>query len=97
MHWLLKAAERNDPNAQAFLGAMYFRGGAIKKDLVQAYKWINLAAAQEQHDAAQLRNIVGAEMSPQQIAEAQRLSSEFRPITVDVTNLQKMSERAQNR
>jgi TPR repeat protein len=38
--------------AQLILGTMYFNGTGVKKDLVVGYKWINLAAAQNQEQAS---------------------------------------------
>jgi len=73
--WMSKAAERGDPAAQERLGRMYALGNGVVKDYVQAYKWYNLAAAGGNEEAAKVRDLTLAElMTPQQIAQAQRLS-----------------------
>ena len=49
------------------------------KDYVQAYKWWNLAAAGGDANAVKKKNIVAATMTKEQTAEAQRLSTAFKP------------------
>ena len=49
------------------------------KDYVQAYKWWNLAAATGDANAANNKNLLAAEMTKEQIVEAQRLSTAFTP------------------
>ena len=46
---------------------------------VQAYKWFNLAAAQGNADAKSGKAIIEKEMTREQIAEAQKLSAEWKP------------------
>jgi hypothetical protein len=54
---------------------------------VQAYKWLNLAAAQMSEDwqarmrdqILKSRDLVGATMTSEQIAEAQKLAREWKP------------------
>jgi hypothetical protein len=43
--WYHRAAEQGDAYAQSSLGFMYVQGIAVPYDPVQAYKWLNLAAA----------------------------------------------------
>ena len=60
---------------------MYYNGQGVPRDYVMAYMWFNLAAAQGQEVAkvaSGLRNISERVMTPEQIAEAQRLSREFK-------------------
>jgi hypothetical protein len=59
---------------------MYAIGRGVPKDYVLAYKWHNLAAAQGYEKAKKNRDILHTMMTPQQIAEAQRLSREFRKV-----------------
>ncbi len=49
-------------------------------DYVLAYMWANLAAAQGQELAVQLRDVLVEEMTSNQIAEAQRLAREWKPL-----------------
>lgn len=77
--WLTKSAEQGRADAQAYLSTMYYIGQGVPEDYVQAYKWCNLAAAQGFEGAKKNRDILRKVMSSAQIAEAQRLSREFRP------------------
>jgi peptidoglycan hydrolase-like protein with peptidoglycan-binding domain len=72
-------AESGDPRAQLLVGRMYKDGQGVLQDYVQAHKWLNLAAAAGQPQAGALRDQVVPLMTPQQIAEAQRLAAEWRP------------------
>jgi S1-C subfamily serine protease len=52
----------------------------VPKDYVEAYKWFNLCAAQGHLNAAQsVRDSIAEQMTPEQIAEAQRRSAAFVP------------------
>lgn len=79
--WFTMAAEQGDADAQNNMGVLYQRGEGVRQDYVQAYKWYNLASAQQAENAKENRDILRARMTPAQIAEAQRLSREFRPRT----------------
>ena len=53
----------------------------VPQDRVAAHMWLGLAAAQAStEDRERLRDAVAAEMTPQRIAEAQRLAREWKPI-----------------
>ncbi len=75
--WYRKAAEQGWKEAQGALGSCYANGDGVPKDYVQAYKWLNLASAQGY--AKESLATVQMWMTPEQIAEAQRLSREFKP------------------
>jgi TonB family protein len=80
----LARAQKGDAAAQYDLGAMYHEGRGVPQDYVQAHKWYNLAGAgaaiaQLRDSAIKNRNEVAAKMQQNQIAEAQRLASEWRP------------------
>jgi TPR repeat protein len=78
--WYRKAAEQGAADAQYTLGGMYEWGDGVPKDDVIAYMWFNLAAAQgTMKEAAAERDTLGARMTPDQIAEAQRLAREWKP------------------
>jgi S1-C subfamily serine protease len=79
--WLRKAAEQGNPDAEFQLGMMCGAGEGVPQDFVEYYKWVNLAAAQGNTDAKKVRDrIVKSDLlTPEQIAEAQQLSREFRP------------------
>ncbi len=57
---------------------MYEEGKGVPKDYVMAYMWFNLAAAQGNGGAIIFRDTLGKNLTLEQIAEAQRLSREFK-------------------
>lgn len=74
--WFRKAAEQGHADAQHLLGLTYlYRAGGMPKDVVIAYMLWNLSAASGNPNAAELRAQTARRMSPQQIEEAQALSS----------------------
>jgi TPR repeat protein len=72
-------AEKGNSSAQFSLGFMYEKGQGVPQDYVQAYMWYNLAATQGTKGAAQWREHIAAHMTPAQIAEAQKMTSEWKP------------------
>jgi TPR repeat protein len=81
--WNRLAAEQGDAEAQHNLGVSYHRGEGVPQDYVQAHMWFNLAAsrapASERDEAIKMRNVAASNMTPEQIAEAQKLAREWRP------------------
>jgi TPR repeat protein len=77
--WTLRAANQGYVGAQRALGSMYYAGAGVPRDNLQAYLWFNLAAAQGDSFASSFLDTLGRNMTPSQIAEAQRLSREFQP------------------
>ena len=51
----------------------------VPKNFVQAYKWYSLAATNGDKPAAELRDALAKQMTPAQIAEAQKLAREWKP------------------
>jgi len=74
---VLLAAEEGDADAQYAAGMMYADGDGVAEDVVQAYMWFNLSAAQGNVAARGGKDMIQARMTREQIAEAQRLSSEW--------------------
>ncbi len=77
---------QNKGNAlgQVSLGTMYDHGHGVPQDYAQAHMWYNLAAshaedAATREMAVKNRDEVAAKMTPDQIAEAQRMASEWKP------------------
>jgi TPR repeat protein len=66
-------------NAQYGLAWMYANGDGVPKDNVQAFMWWDLAAAQGFIGAKTNRNTIEKKMTPAQLAEAQKLSREWKP------------------
>ena len=79
--WYRKAADHGDELAQDTLGNCYLEGNGVPKNYVEAYKWFSVACAQAMPPPmSKFRlTLVGRLMTPEQIAEGQRLASEFRP------------------
>ena len=79
LKWWRKAAEFGDAYAQNNLGLLHASGQGAPHDIVQAQKWFNLAAAKGNREAAKNRDRATSKMTPDQIAEAQQLTSEWKP------------------
>lgn len=90
--WYRKAAEQGHASAQFNLGLAYATGDGVPQDPVQAYIWLSLAAStsvsrtplcptptgDEQKMYSAKRDAIAAKMTPQQIAEAERLTREWK-------------------
>jgi TPR repeat protein len=84
--WYRRAAEQGEARAQFNLGVSYAEGQGVEHDYVTAYMWFNLAVprflpseADRRRAAINNRDLTASRMSREQIAEAQRLSREWRP------------------
>ena len=77
--WYRMAAEQSNAYAQYSLGVRYANGESVPQDHVLAHMWFNLAAAQGLDPAKTNRDILAKRMTSEQIAEAQRLTREWRP------------------
>ena len=56
---------------------MYYEGEGVLLNLVRSYAWLSLADAGGQEDARDLLSTLREQMTPAQIAEAQRLSRDL--------------------
>jgi TonB family protein len=81
VQWFLTAAEQGHPAVQYYAGNFYWTGDhGAGQDCVQAYKWLSLSASTDgvhRGQAAKLRDEKGLNMSPQQIAQARQLVTEW--------------------
>jgi uncharacterized protein len=83
--WYRLAADQSFAPALFELGVMYAKGYGGERDNVQAHMWFDLAASQFtkaygaklRDKAVKNRDLVASEMTPTQIAEAQKLAREF--------------------
>ena len=73
-----KAAEQGDAEAQLNLGLMYAHGDGVPEDFVQAYAWISIAAANGSETYKRTKKIIAGRMTSAQLAEAQKLSRDYR-------------------
>jgi TPR repeat protein len=78
--WRCLAAHQGDHAAQNHVGH-YFRVGStnVQQDLVEAYKWYGLAMGNGNERAAEWRYSLSEQMTPDQMAEAERLVTEWEP------------------
>jgi len=82
VRWYRKAADQGDTRAEFMVGFSYIRGKGVPTDFVQAHMWLSLVAASDgenQQVAAQQRDALATMMSRAQIAEAERLTREWKP------------------
>ena len=82
--WFRAAAEQGFVSAQHDLGVMYLNGQGVTQDYVLAHMWFNLAAShtsknEDRESVVKDRDSVASKMTPEQIAEAQKLAREWKP------------------
>jgi TPR repeat protein len=80
--WFRKAAEQGDAEAQHDLGGAYEYGHGVPKNLVLAYMWESLASTSKFNvglAAGWARDRLAKQMTAGQVAEAQRMASEWKP------------------
>jgi uncharacterized protein len=76
--WYEKAAAQGDAKAQLYLGLQSSFGQGVPMDLVEAYMWYSLAAGNGNPHAPGYRADLSREMTPAQIAEAQKRAREWK-------------------
>jgi len=74
-----QAALQGNDDAQINLARLYAEGAGVPRDPVRAYKWFGLAAAKGRDWAKARRDELAETMTPEQIAEAERLIEQFHP------------------
>jgi len=77
--WYEKAAAQGDAKAQLYLGLQSSFGQGVPMDVVEAYMWYSLAAGNGNAHAPGYRNDLSRQMTPAQIAEAQKRAREWKP------------------
>lgn len=71
-------ADAGSAEEQYRTGLLYAFGEGVPVDLVTAHKWLNLAAMNGVEEARDCRAEISMDMSPQEIAAAQKLAREWR-------------------
>lgn len=78
------SAEQGNVTAQDSLGVLYVNGEGVPQDYVQAYAWFNVAETNVPADDEgwharlnRFRNEIAGQMSPADIAAAQKLTREL--------------------
>jgi hypothetical protein len=84
LKWATLAANQGDKQGQANLAEIYLDGKLVKQDLIEAYKWGELADKTPGQDfifftGASTRDAAILKMNADQIAEARRRVAEFKP------------------
>ncbi len=78
--WYHRASIQGYWIAQLSLADLYATGLGVRKNHVKAYFWYNIVAARGVLEAINKRDQLEQYMTANQIAEAQRLSKDFKPI-----------------
>ncbi|MBN8476124.1 tetratricopeptide repeat-containing serine protease family protein [Sulfuritalea sp.] len=78
VEWWQKAAAQGLVLAQYNLGVSYADGDGVAKDIILGYAWLNIAAVGGNPDALKGRGIAESRLSGNQLAEAQRISSNWK-------------------
>ena len=81
VRWYRLAAGQGNATAQLYLGRIYVARAAVVPDPIKAHFWYSLAAASGSEAAVKFRDFVASSMTPDQIAEAQRLARKWAPKT----------------
>ncbi|MFQ5563391.1 MAG: tetratricopeptide repeat protein [Parvularculaceae bacterium] len=77
VHWYERAAEEGDVGAQLFVADAYAYGQGVEIDLVAAYMWYDIALEYWGPLAVRARDLVAEQMTPEQIAEAERRANRW--------------------
>ena len=72
----LPLAEQGHVSAQTMLGVMYFSGQGVPQDFVVAHMWLNIASANGDDKASEVRDTVAQKMTSQDISTAQAMARE---------------------
>jgi len=75
--WFRLLTEQGHFDAQFMLGHMFHIGKGVAQDYVQAHKWYNIAGSHGKKIGKRSGSILEKRMTPNQIAEAQKLAREW--------------------
>ena len=79
LKWYRRAADQGHALAQHSLGLGYAAGRGVPQDFTAAYMWMSLSAAAGAQNAPNVLDQMAGDMTPKQIAKAQKLAREWRP------------------
>ena len=77
LRWCGLAADQGNGRAMFLLGRLYHTAHGVPPDVVRAHMWYNLATANGYDEGKRWRDRLADDMSPNQVAEAQRLAREW--------------------
>ena len=75
--WFLRAAENGVVNAQFQIGVFLARGDGVEQDVVEGYKWLNIASLSNHQGAKTARAELLKQMRPDAVTEAQKRTGEY--------------------
>ncbi len=80
--WFKQAAEHGVRDSQVNLGIFYTKGVGTPVNLIEAYKWFDVAAKAGDKDAESKREIVSQALRPDQLDAAKNASSDWKAIEI---------------
>ncbi|OYW81426.1 MAG: hypothetical protein B7Z26_05105 [Asticcacaulis sp. 32-58-5] len=93
--WFRRAAERGFVESQYNLGILYREGLGVTLNPTEAYKWLLVASAGGDKEAAQVATELKAELSAPQRRVAETEASDFKPVKSDYASVAINTETAQ--
>ena len=79
LRWYRLAAKQRKAPALNNLGVLYLNGLGVTQNYAQAHMWFTLAATHGYQHGNRNRDYTAHRMTPEQIAEAQKLANEWTP------------------
>jgi len=73
------SAKQGNADSQYELGKLYEEGLGVPQNFVLAHLYFNLAASQGNKEAREARNAISEKMAKEQLTEAQKMASNWRP------------------
>jgi len=81
--WFRKAAKTGHSPSQFNLGLAYIYGQGVPQSYSLAYMWVSISASSgefgDYSQTAEIRDDIAQKMTPQQVADAQRLAADWKP------------------
>lgn len=77
--WFVKAANYGVSDSQYNLGILYARGIGVPKNMIEAYKWFALAAAQGDKEAGKKQDEVAQKLDAKEMAQARTATESWVP------------------
>ncbi len=77
--WYEKSALQGDSGSMAMLAVIYGDGIGVPRNYLMAYKWANIASGLGHEKSSLIRDDLERRMTPEQISEGQKLSSDWKP------------------
>ena len=78
INWFGKSARQGYGLSQYQVGLMYRQGEGVGQNNIKAYAWLQTAAGNAVPEAQSLLEQITAELTPEELAEANKLSREYR-------------------